>query len=352
MYTEDVKVDVDNVLPLLYAAKKYCLQSLIDKCLNTLKKHMVPENVCTIMENAHVYGNIELKSKCLNLILQETERVFDADDLVELCNKCFVSIIKDDSIAVSEENVFEAVMRFGKAKCERKNLEVSQENLKRELADVIPYVRFPLMSSDYVTENVDKSGLLNVSQLKTLFRYFLKNRSGECTGFICKKRKSVYVVQRFGEVVSGWGYKRDKCDAVSFRCSQDILIKGFKLYGSSQGAAELEINLRLLQEPYRANVAIKRAIVETDGKQKAYSVYFDKPAALRVDRLYTVSLIVKGPTTYYGVKGQETVLKEGVMFTFCQTPLSTNNTNTERGQIPGIIFELMPQNDENQVMET
>lgn len=348
-----MKVDVDNVLPLLYAAKKYCVQSLIDKCLNTLKKNMVPENVCTIMENAHFYGNNELKSKCFKLILQETERVFKADDLVELCNECFISIIKDDSIPVSEENVFKAVMKFGKAKCERKNLEASQENLRKELADVIPHVRFPLMNSEYVMENVDESGLLSVVQLKTLFQYFLRKRSGECAGFNSKRRKAVYVVQRFGEVDSGWGYKRDKCDAISFRCSQDILIKGFKIYGTCQGPGDLEIHLRLLQEPYGANVAIKHAIVETDGKQKDYSVYFDNPATLRGDnRLYTVSLIVKGPTTYYGVKGKKTVLKEGVTFTFIQSLLSTNNTNPERGQIPGIIFEALSQNDENQAMET
>lgn len=351
LYTEEVKVDLNNVLALLYVAKKYCVQSLIDRCLNILKRHMVPENVCTVMENAHIYGNDDLKKRCFNLIIQETLSVFEADDLSELCKECFISIIKEDRIPVAENDVFEAVLKFGKGKCEMNDQQPTPENLNAVLADVIPHVRFPLMDKDYLLERVESSGLLNDSQLKTLYTYFLRKKQGNCEGFICKKRKSLYTVKRFAEITSGWGYKRDKCDAISFKCSEDLLIRGFQIYGSCQGPGNIEIATRLVQEPYKANVAVKHALVETDGKQKVYTIFFDNPAPIKKEKLYTFLLIVKGPTTYYGTKGGDEVLKGFVTFQFFKSDSSTNNTSPERGQLPGIVFEPMPQADASQAME-
>ncbi|XP_045172289.2 BTB/POZ domain-containing protein 6-like [Mercenaria mercenaria] len=353
LYTEEVKVDLDNVLPLLYAAKKYCVQSLIDKCLNTLKRNMVPENVCTVMENAHIFGNNELKTRCFNLIIQETERVFQAEDLAELCNECFISIIKEDSIPVSEAIVFEAVLKFAKGKCERSISEATPDNMKAAVANVMPHVRFPLMDKEYFTNVVISTGLLTEPQELKLCRYFLNPRPENAGDFNTKKRKFVYTVQRFMELGSGWGYKRDKCDAVSFTCSNDIMVKGFQIYGSNQGPGNLEISVHLKQEPYRANVAIKHAIVETDGKQKIYNVYFDNLVAIKKNKKYTFTLVMKGPTTYYGTSGQQILIRDNVQFKFEKSDLSTNNTTPDRGQIPGIVYELMPPPAENgENMET
>ncbi|XP_060602060.1 BTB/POZ domain-containing protein 6-like [Ruditapes philippinarum] len=341
LYTDDIKVTLDNVLSMLYAAKKYCVQSLIDKCLNTLKRHMVPENVCTVMENAHCYGNNDLKTRCHNLIVQEPERVFQADDLAELCNECFISIIKDDSIPVHEEIIFDAVIKFGQGKCVRNDQGITPENMKRLLADVIPHVRFPLMSQEYFLSKVTPHGLLTEQEELKLCKYFLKkvDYNGD---FNANKRKFIYTVQRFTDLGSGWGYKRDKCDAITFSCSHDIKLRAFLIYGSNQGPGNLEIRMHLKQEPYRANVTVKGAIVETDGKQKIYKVFFDDEVILKKDKKYIMSLVVKGPTTYYGTAGQGECVIDNVKFTFEKSDLSTNNTTTERGQLPGLAFELMP----------
>ena len=303
---------------------------------------MVPQNVCTVMENAHCFGNDELKTRCFNLIVQEPEKVFQAEDLAELCNECFISVIKEDGIPVDEELVFDAVVKFGKDKCERDGIEPTPENMKVFLADVIPHVRFPLLPQDYFLNNVSPLGLLSEQEELKLIKYFL-NRNAAYTGdFNANKRKFIYTLQRFNDLGSGWGYKREKCDAISFTCSEDIMVKGFQIYGTNQGPGSLEINVHLKQEPYRANVAIKRAIVETDGKQKIYKVFFDDIAILRKERKYTLTLVVKGPTTYYGTSGQETLLMDNVQFKFEKSELSTNNTTPERGQIPGLVYELVP----------
>lgn len=349
LYTENVKVNLDNVLALLYGAKKYGVQNLIDKCLNTLKKNMIPENVCTVMENAHIFGNDNLKSRCFNLIIQETERVLESRDLAELCNECLISIVKEDSIPVAEELVFQAVLRFAKDKCVKNALEESPDNMRHMVADVIPHVRFPLMSAEYFSDHVEPTGLLTEQQALKLFRYFVKKTKNpdDCADFNIKKRRCLFTVQRFKDVVSGWGYKRDKCDAISFTCSEDIIIKGVQVYGSNQGPGNMEVSVHLKQEPYKAIVAIKHALVETDGKQKIYNIYFDNPVDIKKSKKYTFTLVVKGPTTYYGTGGEAESLRENIKFTFEKTELSTNNTSPERGQIPGIIYELLsPLTDE------
>lgn len=342
LYSEDVMVDLGNVLALLYGAKKYAVQNLIDKCLNTLKRNMVPENVCTVMENAHVFGNDNLKARCFSLIIQETARVLEATDLAELCNECLISIVKEDSIPVAEELVFQAVLRFAKDKCVRNALEESPDNMRQMVADVIPHVRFPLMSAEYFSEHVEPTGLLTENQALKLFRYFIKKTKDpdHCEDFSTKKRRFLFTVQRFGNIASGWGYKRDKCDAISFTCSEDIIIKGLQVYGSNQGPGNMQVTVHLKQEPYKAIEAIKHVLIETDGKQKIYNIYFDNPVNIMKTKKYTFTLVVKGPTTYYGTDGEAQSFRENVEFTFEKTEVSTNNTSPERGQIPGIIYEL------------
>ncbi len=52
MFTEDV------VLPTLYAAKKYIIPALVDKCIQYLEHNLNPDNVCLIYEQVNVGSQI------------------------------------------------------------------------------------------------------------------------------------------------------------------------------------------------------------------------------------------------------------------------------------------------------
>ncbi|KAL4223140.1 BTB POZ domain-containing protein [Mactra antiquata] len=343
LYTEKVGINLQNVLAMLYAAKKYCVQSLIDRCLNTLKRCMRPENVCTVMENAHIYGNNELKSKCYNLIMLDPEEVFKSEDLGELCDECFGGIISDDILPLPEDRVFEAVIKYGNAKCKEKSIEPTSEVLREVLKNVLPKVRFPLMDEQFFSDHVESTGLLDEKQVLQIYRYFIKKQVTACPDFNTTKRKCQYTAMRFTDIVSGWGYKRDNRDAIGFKCSRNILVTGLYLYGSDQATNDLDIHINLRQQPYGVNAIVQRFMIESDGKQKTYKLMFDQPAVLNKDKLYNIEAVIRGATTYYGSGGQAVLEMDQVTFTFENTDRSTNNTCIERGQIPGIVYELVPE---------
>lgn len=50
IYTDQAKIDDGNVKDLLYAAKKYAIKGLVNKCLAFLESSVNTLNVCSILE--------------------------------------------------------------------------------------------------------------------------------------------------------------------------------------------------------------------------------------------------------------------------------------------------------------
>lgn len=50
MYIEKATINGDNVLGLLYAARKYMLPELEDKCREFLNEELDPTNVCPVLD--------------------------------------------------------------------------------------------------------------------------------------------------------------------------------------------------------------------------------------------------------------------------------------------------------------
>ncbi|XP_052272497.1 E3 ubiquitin-protein ligase rpm-1-like [Dreissena polymorpha] len=196
------------------------------------------------------------------------------------------------------------------------------------------------MSSEYFTEKVEPTCILTTQQALTLYRYFARNRTGDTAGFETKERTPMLNVGRFKTLGLAGGFKRNKMDAIVFQCSRDILLKGIQVYGTDQGPGQLAINVRLIQEAHRANLATKNIILETDGKRKVYTIVFDETRCITKEIKYSIEIIVNGPTTFYGVDEEASVECDAVQITFSKSDKGTNPTDVERGQVPGMVFEV------------
>ncbi|KAH3752539.1 BTB/POZ domain-containing protein 2-like [Dreissena polymorpha] len=340
LYCEKTSVDSTNVLSILHCAKKFSVVGLVQKCMECLKQSMKPDRLTVIMESAHSLADEDLRTKCLAKIVLDPLPVFNDDSVSKLCSECLSDIIKYDSLPLLENDVFECLLKYARHKCTVDNVENTPENLRLAVGNAINFIRFPIMSSEYFTETVEPTGLLTTKQSLTLYRYFARNRTGDTAGFETKERTPMLNVGRFKNIGSGWGYKRNKMDAIVFQCSRDILLKGIQVYGTDQGPGQLAINVRLIQESHRANLATKNVILETDGKRKVYNIFFDEARHITKEIKYSIELIVNGPTTFYGVDGKTRVECDAVQFTFSKSDKGTNPTDVERGQVPGMVFQV------------
>ena len=65
IYGDQVSINEDTVLLLLYAAKKYDVPCLEYLCRSYMDLNMDPDNVCTILDQAIIFDCADLRSKCL-----------------------------------------------------------------------------------------------------------------------------------------------------------------------------------------------------------------------------------------------------------------------------------------------
>ena len=66
MYYEEAKLSGENILTVLYCAKKYMVSGLKDLCSEFLEEQLDHSNVCFILEQVQHFPNI---FKCKNAAL-------------------------------------------------------------------------------------------------------------------------------------------------------------------------------------------------------------------------------------------------------------------------------------------
>ncbi len=59
IYCDETQFTEDVVLPTLYAAKKYIIPALVDKCIQYLEHNLNPDNVCLIYEQVSTVACLE-----------------------------------------------------------------------------------------------------------------------------------------------------------------------------------------------------------------------------------------------------------------------------------------------------
>lgn len=345
LYCEEADIDLNNVISVLQAAKKYSVQALIDKCMYVLKRGMVPENVCTVLECADKNDDDQLWWKCFDFIKDNTTEVFKSDSLVDLCSQCLGDILRENEFSMQEEDIFEAVLRYGNKQCEITGTENTPFDIRNVLGDCLDHVRFPLMDPVYFVVNVDTLGILEDKDSLILNRYFLRKVLGlnpQCERFKTDKRKTLDMANRFTRIASGWTYKRDNPDAICFECSRDILLRGVQIYGTCQTPGDLRASLKLfLGDRDTLELAERTVRLECDGNRKTWNILFENPVTIPNDTEFTLVLSCNGSPTFYGENGQEKIsTHDGVEFRFSNSKRSKNNTNITTGQIPVLVYEL------------
>lgn len=66
VYTEHVELkSFDQACYLCYAAKKYMIPNLVEKCSQFMWKDLTPQNVCRALEFANLYEDARLKVETL-----------------------------------------------------------------------------------------------------------------------------------------------------------------------------------------------------------------------------------------------------------------------------------------------
>ena len=278
LYTDEVHVDADTVMSMLYAAKKYALVKLESACVDYLKLNLKEDNAFMLLQQANMFDETQLVDKCLHIIDNAPES-FASDAFLDIDQPTLVDILRRDTLDIKELKLYQHVLRWAQHQCARRRLAPTRDNQIRVLGgtEAIELIRFPLMDkeefamamNDPDTRLIDDNDIVELFVNLTLVANATPSASGSASLSIpsahlttsvpprvklkynCKSRGSSnkmkeQCVSRFGHVESRWGYSGTS-DRVRFSTNRRVCVTGFGLYGSIYGEFEYEATIQVCQ---------------------------------------------------------------------------------------------------------
>ncbi|XP_062323436.1 BTB/POZ domain-containing protein 9-like isoform X2 [Osmerus eperlanus] len=144
----------DVLLDFLGLAHRYGLQPLEDSTSEFLRTILHTHNVCLVFDVASLYSLSTLSAACCGYIDRHAPEVLASDAFLTLSKTAVLTVVRRDSFAASEKEIFQALCRW----C-RHNGEGAATQ------EVMSAVRLPLMSLTEMLNVVRPSGLLSPDDL-------------------------------------------------------------------------------------------------------------------------------------------------------------------------------------------
>ncbi|XP_067655160.1 BTB/POZ domain-containing protein 6-like [Haliotis asinina] len=344
IYTDSTTVDADNVTALLYASRKYAITALESQCLEFLEKHLNADNACVILDAAHRFDQRHLCQRALTVIQDAGGKSLKSAGFLALSHVLVDQIVESDDLAAEEHVVFNAVNSWAEAECGRQGREITPDTKRSVLGDTLVKVRFPLLKQTFIAKEVKACGLLtDLERLRILENIICLDN--DVTPFKTKRRqrRTPHSITRFqNETDAGWNVNGIAKDAISFQCSQNAMLYGYKLYGP---VSESEPTTYSVTTYFGSEENVLHSTIQhrTDFSvnSKVFDVAFEEPADMTAGVWYTLVVFIKGRETLKGLNGKEELLCPGsVKFLFQRSKHSTNGTDVDIGQIPSLLYRI------------
>ncbi|XP_071096823.1 BTB/POZ domain-containing protein 6-like [Haliotis cracherodii] len=348
VYTDKATINAETVTGLMYTSRKYSLDTLFNLCETFLEKSLSEDNACQILEECHGYGGLDVEQKALEILSQGGKEVIQSSGFVKLCSDCMNKFVRSDVLYLKEEDVFDAVLSWTKERCQEEGVGDTPENIRRLLGEMRYEIRFISIPLEYLVKVVGPSGVLTDSERMRImersvdtavdispFKHSQRNTIGWKLKASCEGVARL-APHSYHSLISG-------ISAISFSPSRSVLLLGCQLYGGRYGDEVYTLTIRV----YDANnVAIDEPFVNTrmtlQGIRQENDVLFPRFISLTAGATYTLCVDMEGPDTVCGEEGKDTVTVDGVHFSFTDSPMSTTDTSTRRGQIPCLLYSLPP----------
>ncbi|CAG9530453.1 unnamed protein product [Cercopithifilaria johnstoni] len=366
-----VKLDDDDVMQTLYAAKKYDVKDLILACIRYLTTCLTASNALCLLSQARFFDEPFLMKRCLQVIDTNTDEALKSPGIRDIDRDTLITVLQRSELDPSSELViFRAAQSWSEAECERREIEVNPSNQRQVLGPVLSLIRFPLMTVHEFGEAATSS-LLNCEEIAQVFLHLTvvpRPPVSYPTGLRCSGR-SRHVLKRFPVLSNKRCNRRE--NKFCFMVDREILVSGFGIFGfapmtkshlsfvdpSLALAWRTQVEIQVLPSPdvrdggMKMNYAsaTETVIIQgTMGDVKPIVASFRKPVPVRPNIFYIAGMKFLSDATvetYSGKEGIETAtislpFDEEVSFHFQSFRNSYGNEDVSRfeGQLPEIHF--------------
>jgi len=347
MYTDEANLSGGNVMQVLYLANKYMVPSLAEQCTAYLRDSLEASNVFCILPHAQKFEDKDLEDRCWEVIEKQTEEAVTSDEFITVERSVVESVVKREKLNVKEVELFKAVDRWATKESERQGLNHEGVVKRRILGEeIVKGIRFPLMSLKEFASVVIDSHILTSKETEDMMKHY----GGVLTPplpFVQEPRIGCarYRCHRFDETVfsprNSWHYRDSKRDSVQFFVSKPVTLFGVQHFGSESGEYTVVTEVKDSADDssiVKQSGSYTSEIKSENNQYYGFDVQFDRPVCLEENKKYKLVSLIKGPKSWYGNQGRESVECEGVRFTFSSSDASRNGTSVIQGQFPAFIF--------------
>ncbi|XP_078365370.1 BTB/POZ domain-containing protein 6-like [Oculina patagonica] len=302
IYTDEVCLDGNNVMQVLYLAEKYMIPSLSTECTEYLRKNLTPSNVFCVLKHAKQYESKDLLLDCWDLIDFKTEEALKTAEF-QTMERCFLEELLDrDTLSITEMQLFKAVDCWAGKECERQNLEVEGSAKRQVLGEeIVKKIRFPVMEQSEFVDVVLSSKILTEEEANNITKYFDSTLT-EPVGFIETERVgSPLRCCRFEsfDYDRDWVNDPENREYVELTVDKDIRLYGVSLFGDDGG--EYSVTLKIRNARKRSFLATTTGTFTSESKDCEYGTYygfdvlFDSPVFLKKNVEYYIEALIDGP---------------------------------------------------------
>ena len=346
IYSDEVNLNADNVMQMLYLAKKYILPSLADKCTEFLRENLDESNVFHVLPDAQKYEEKDLEDHCWEVIEKQADEAVKSDGFVTIEKPVLEALVERESLNVREVELFKAVDCWATNECERQGLAAEGSLKRRILGDrIVKAIRFPVMEEKEFVDVVLDCDILTKKELFDLMKNFNSVLNVPVGFSEVKRRVSHERVSRRGfGILEGWYYGSlygGNCDSIELSVTESVKIHSVRLFGSENN--EYSVTLKITGENgvalgTKTGTYMSELIQSEVGDYHGLDIVFEPPIILEAGSRYRFEAHIDGPPSWYVKHCPSLIEKSGVAFSFYSTGTEPGRTTYDEGQFSEFAF--------------
>lgn len=329
IYTDVLHLTSENVEEIIKLSRLYTMTTLAGKCDYYLKQIVDKENVMKLLDLSTQNNFKHSTRKCLKIIDENSGEIFDTQEFIEITKKSIEKIVDYQMMSCNEILLIKAVNKWSEFQCSMKQKEVTLENKRSEIGDLIFKIHFGSLCLE------DLNNLSNENS------FFTKNEINDFSKLNFQKRIGQLTVGRCFRFSNGSDANRGISENFNISVNKNLFLCGFGVFGKTTGELNNDaIQFTLKNEDGKVLVKLSKDFTCDESETaEIYEIFFEMPIILEQSKMYNIEVYRKGPRGVHSgfyKKDGEVMEENGVVFEIFR---ATEDINAlERGLIASFIY--------------
>ncbi|XP_055678182.1 uncharacterized protein LOC129786940 [Lutzomyia longipalpis] len=165
LYDQKVAINEENCLEMLYASRKYCINTLTYDIIKFLVGFIKKENLAEHFEAIDKFGLKMLNEHMVNICTTSPLMIIERLTISSPHKRILEIILQSSCLPCSEFDLYRTILRMLKREFRRLRKPIIEEEFRKELGSMVYLIRFPSMTSKELIACGMKPSLLSGQEL-------------------------------------------------------------------------------------------------------------------------------------------------------------------------------------------